>query len=158
MSLIRAYREDYFFKINSRTCTVIRDIRVRCHWKKRLWKQPCFAQKSTLFDVQLTCEKMFKLVLAQPDDWFLLHKGQKKHQYIFQPQCFGYRWQKVSGIRFLVKFRLASSNCCHGQSLVFTRKSCIGIRNLWKASCFKDQEWLRKMHYRQHTKLKRQET
>ena len=31
MSLIRAYREDYFSKINSRTCTVIRDIRVRFH-------------------------------------------------------------------------------------------------------------------------------
>ena len=25
---MRAYREDYFLKINSRTCTVIRDIRV----------------------------------------------------------------------------------------------------------------------------------
>ena len=29
MSLIRAYRENYFLKINSLTCTVIRDIRVR---------------------------------------------------------------------------------------------------------------------------------
>ena len=28
MSLKRVYREDYFLKINSRTCMVIKDIRV----------------------------------------------------------------------------------------------------------------------------------
>ena len=33
MSLIREYREDYFLKIDSRTCTVIRNIRVRTNGK-----------------------------------------------------------------------------------------------------------------------------
>ena len=33
---------------------------VRCHWTKRLWKQPRFARKRTMLDIQVTWETHYK--------------------------------------------------------------------------------------------------